>query len=215
MANNRVIKMHYELKDAKSGEILESNLNSDPIAFLSGKDQIIQKLEDEILNLQAGESKTVLISPSDGVGEYREDAVQILPKEQFAGIDLVVGMELFGQAEDGATTRVSVKAIGEQDVTIDFNHPFAGKELEFNVKIVENREATADEILTGQPEGAHSCGCGHNHHEGHECCGGHGHDHAEDHECCGGHGHADGHECCGGHDHGKDHECCGGHHHEH
>ena len=215
MANNRVIKMHYELKDGKSGEILESNLNSDPIAFLSGKDQIIQKLEDEILNLQAGESKTVLISPSDGVGEYREDAVQILPKEQFAGIDLVVGMELFGQAEDGATTRVSVKAIGEQDVTIDFNHPFAGKELEFNIKIVENREATADEILTGQPEGAHSCGCGHNHHEGHECCGGHGHDHAEDHECCGGHGHADGHECCGDHDHGKDHECCGGHHHEH
>ena len=215
MANNRVIKMHYELKDGKTGEILESNLNSDPIAFLSGKDQIIQKLEDEILNLQAGESKTVCISPSDGVGEYKEDAVQILPKEQFAGIDLVVGMELFGQAEDGATTRVSVKAIGEQDVTIDFNHPFAGKELEFNVKIVENREATADEILTGQPEGAHSCGCGHNHHEGHECCGGHGHDHAEDHECCGGHGHVDGHECCGGHDHGKDHECCDGHHHEH
>ena len=129
MANNRVIKMHYELKDGKTGEILESNLNSDPIAFLSGKDQIIQKLEDEILNLQAGESKTVLISPSDGVGEYKQDAVQILPKEQFAGIDLVVGMELFGQAEDGATTRVSVKAIGEQDVTIDFNHPFAGKEL--------------------------------------------------------------------------------------
>lgn len=215
MANNRVIKMHYELKDGKTGEILESNLNSDPIAFLSGKDQIIQKLEDEILNLQAGESKTVLISPSDGVGEYKEDAVQILPKEQFAGIDLVVGMELFGQAEDGATTRVSVKAIGEQDVTIDFNHPFAGKELEFNIKIVENREATADEILSGQPEGAHSCGCGHNHQEGHECCGGHGHDHAEDHECCGGHGHVDGHECCGGHDHGKDHECCGGHHHEH
>ena len=201
MANNRVIKMHYELKDGKTGKILESNLNSDPIAFLSGKDQIIQKLEDEILNLQAGESKTVRISPSDGVGEYREDAVQILPKEQFAGIDLVVGMELFGQAEDGATTRVSVKAIGEQDVTIDFNHPFAGKELEFNVKIVENREATADEILTGQPEGAHSCACGHNHHEDHECCGGHGHDHAEDHECCGGHGHADGHECCGGHHH--------------
>lgn len=204
MANNRVIKMHYELKDGKTGEILESNLNSDPIAFLSGKDQIIQKLEDEILNLQAGESKTVRISPSDGVGEYREDAVQILPKEQFAGIDLAVGMELFGQAEDGATTRVSVKAIGEQDVTIDFNHPYAGKELEFNIKIVENREATADEILTGQPESAHSCGCGHDHHhEGHECCGGHGHDHARD------------HECFGGHDHGKDHECCDGHHHEH
>ena len=212
----QVIAMFYELKDAKTGEILESNMQvGQEISFLTGRGHIIEKLEEEVAKLEKGETKVIVIPAAQACGEYDSSAVQMLPKEQFAGIDLVVGMELFGQAEDGATTRVSVKAIGEQDVTIDFNHPFAGKELEFNVKIVENREATADEILTGQPEGAHSCGCGHNHHEGHECCGGHGHDHAEDHECCGGHGHADGHECCAGHDHGKDHECCGGHHHEH
>ena len=208
MAQNRVIKMYYELKDANSGEILESNFNANPIAFITGKEQIIQKLEDEVLQMSEGESKIVRISPSDGVGEYNENAIQILPKEEFAGIDLVVGMELFGQAEDGATTRVIVKAIGEEDVTIDFNHPFAGKELEFNVKVVENREPSEDELMTGVPEGEHTCGCGgHGHHHGedHECCGGHGHHHHGDHECCGGHGH---------HHHG-DHECCGGHGHHH
>ncbi len=203
MANNRVIKMHYELKDGKTGEILESNLNSDPIAFLSGKDQIIQKLEDEILNLQAGESKTVLISPSDGVGEYKQDAVQILPKEQFAGIDLAVGMELFGQGEHGESVRVIVKSIGDDDVTVDFNHPYAGKDLEFKVQIFDKRDATEDEIATGMVGGAHTCGCGghdHDHHHGEGgCCGGHGHhDHKED-GCCGGHGHHHDDGGCGCH----------------
>ena len=202
MAQNRVIKMYYELKDAKNGEILESNFNANPIAFLSGKNQILQKLEDEVLNLGEGESKIIKILPQDGVGEYDENAVQTLPKEQFAGIDLQIGMELFGEGEDGSVARVIVKEITDESVSVDFNHPYAGKELEFNVKIVENREATEDEILMGAPEGEHSC-----------CCGGGGHDEGG---CCGGGHHHDDHECCGGHSHGghgEDGGCCGKHNH--
>ncbi len=205
MAQNRVIKMYYELKDAKNGEILESNFNANPIAFLSGKNQILQKLEDEVLNLGEGESKIIKILPQDGVGEYDENAVQTLPKEQFAGIDLQIGMELFGEGEDGSVARVIVKEITDETVIVDFNHPYAGKELEFNVKIVENREATEDEILMGAPEGEHSCCCGGGGHDEGGCCGGHGHHHHDDdHECCGGHGH-------GGH--GEDGGCCGKHNH--
>ncbi|MBR4141073.1 MAG: peptidylprolyl isomerase [Campylobacter sp.] len=199
MAQNRVIKMYYELKDAKNGEILESNFNANPIAFLSGKNQILQKLEDEVLNLGEGESKIIKILPQDGVGEYDENAVQTLPKEQFAGIDLQIGMELFGEGEDGSVARVIVKEITDESVSVDFNHPYAGKELEFNIKIVENREATEDEILMGTPEGEHSC-----------CCGGGGHDEGG---CCGGGHHHDDHECCGGHGHGEDGGCCGKHNH--
>ena len=201
MAQNRVIKMYYELKDAKNGEILESNFNANPIAFLSGKNQILQKLEDEVLNLGEGESKIIKILPQDGVGEYDENAVQTLPKEQFAGIDLQIGMELFGEGEDGSVARVIVKEITDESVSVDFNHPYAGKELEFNVKILENREATEDEILMGAPEGEHSCCFGGGHDEG-GCCGGHGHHHhGEDHECCGGHGHSEDGGCCGKHNH--------------
>lgn len=198
MAQNRVIKMYYELKDAKNGEILESNFNANPIAFLSGKNQILQKLEDEVVNLGEGESKIIKILPQDGIGEYDENAVQTLPKEQFAGIDLQIGMELFGEGEDGSVARVIVKEITDESVSVDFNHPYAGKELEFNVKIVENREATEDEILMGAPEGEHSCCCSGGHDEGGCCGGGHHHD---DHECCGGHGHGEDGGCCGKHNH--------------
>lgn len=184
MANNRVISMFYELKDANSGEFLESNFKADQISFLTGKDQILSKLEDEIINLAEGAEKIVRISAKEGVGEYDESAVQVLPKEQFAGIDLKEGMELFGESEDGQTVRVSVKSIGEDDVTIDYNHPFAGRDLEFRVKIMENREATADEIAMGVPEGVHTCKCGEHYHEDHECCHAH---HHESGECCGKH----------------------------
>lgn len=183
---HRVISMFYELKDANTGEILESNLEGKDISFVTGKQQILQKLEDEINNLKAGENKIVKISAKEGVGEYDSSAIQSIAKEQFAGIDLVEGMELLGESEDGQTTRVIVKAIGDEEVMVDFNHPYAGKDLEFNVKIIENREATEDEIAMGIPAGAKTCGCANHGHNNHECCGEHSH---ENHECCGGHGH--------------------------
>ncbi|EAH5200966.1 peptidylprolyl isomerase, partial [Campylobacter upsaliensis] len=103
-------------------------------------------------------------------------AVQTLPKEQFAGIDLKVGMELFGEGEDGQTVRVSVKEINDNEVTIDYNHPYAGRDLLFSLNIVDAREASEDEILTGIIAGSGGCcGSGHGHHHhggGGGCCGG-------------------------------------------
>ena len=204
---SKVIKMFYELKDAKTGELLESNIDGQEIAFVSGKNQVLGSLEAGVINLKSGESTIISIPAAQGVGEYDEAALQVLPKEQFAGIELNEGMELFGEGEDGSSVRVIVKAIGENEVTVDFNHPYAGRDLEFNVKITENRDADADEELTGVVAMPHVCGCGgHGHHHEHGgggCCGGHGHneDH-EDGECCGGHGHGkDGGGCCGKHNH--------------
>lgn len=204
---SKVIKMFYELKDAKTGELLESNIDGQEIAFVSGKNQVLESLEAGVINLKSGESAIIFIPAAQGVGEYDEAALQVLPKEQFAGIELNEGMELFGEGEDGSSVRVIVKAIGENEVTVDFNHPYAGKDLEFNVKVTENRDADADEELTGVVAMPHVCGCGghghHHEHGGEGCCGGHGHhkDH-EDGECCGGHGHdKDGGGCCGKHNH--------------
>ena len=101
-------------------------------------------------------------------------------------------MELFGQNEDGSSVRVIVKEIKDDEVTVDFNHPYAGRDLLFNVEILEVRDATEDEKATGMVAGAHTCGCG-----GHD----HGHGHEHEHECCGGHGHGEGGCGCGGHGH--------------
>ncbi|EAL2292174.1 peptidylprolyl isomerase [Campylobacter jejuni] len=182
---NSVVSMFYELKDANTNEVLESNLYSQPISFILGKGQILESLEEEVMKLDCPSNADVVIKKEKGLGEYDENAVQTLPKEQFAGIDLKVGMELFGEGENGETVRVTVKEIGENDVTIDYNHPYAGRDLLFSLNIVDARAASEDEILTGIIAGSHSCGCG----------SGHGHDHHHGH----GHGHGGG-GCCGGGD---------------
>ncbi|OUT10164.1 peptidylprolyl isomerase [Campylobacter concisus] len=195
MSKDQVITMFYELKDANTGEILESNMQEGgQISFITGHGHIIEKLEEEVSKLKSGERATISVKAAEGCGEYNNEAIQSLPKEQFAGIDLHEGMELFGQNEDGSSVRVIVKEIKDNEVTVDFNHPYAGKDLLFNVEVLEVRDATEDEKATGMVAGAHTCGCGgHDHEHEHECCGGHGHGH--------GHGHEDGGCGCGGHGH--------------
>ncbi|WP_234402273.1 FKBP-type peptidyl-prolyl cis-trans isomerase [Campylobacter concisus] len=193
VSKDQVITMFYELKDANTGEILESNMQEGgQISFITGHGHIIEKLEEEVSKLKSGERATISVKAAEGCGEYNNEAIQSLPKEQFAGIDLHEGMELFGQNEDGSSVRVIVKEIKDDEVTVDFNHPYAGKDLLFNVEVLEVRDATEDEKATGMVAGAHTCGCGGHEHE-HECCGGHGHGH--------GHGHEDGGCGCGGHGH--------------
>ncbi|WP_223154201.1 FKBP-type peptidyl-prolyl cis-trans isomerase [Campylobacter concisus] len=195
VSKDQVITMFYELKDANTGEILESNMQEGgQISFITGHGHIIEKLEEEVSKLKSGERATISVKAAEGCGEYNNEAIQSLPKEQFAGIDLHEGMELFGQNEDGSSVRVIVKEIKDDEVTVDFNHPYAGKDLLFNVEVLEVRDATEDEKATGMVAGAHTCGCGgHDHEHEHECCGGHGHGH--------GHGHEDGGCGCGGHGH--------------
>ena len=186
---SKVIKMLYELKDANTGELLESNFESGEIGFVTGKNQVLEALEEGVKNLKAGETAEIKIAAADALGEYDENAIQILPKEQFAGVEIVEGGILFGEGEDGQTVQVVVKKITDTDVTIDYNHPYSGKDFLFNVKVTENRDADADEELTGVVVMPHacSCGCGHEHAHEHECCGGHGHGHDEDSCGCGCH----------------------------
>ncbi|MBZ7963980.1 FKBP-type peptidyl-prolyl cis-trans isomerase [Campylobacter sp. 2457A] len=175
---NNVVSMFYELKDANTQEVLESNLYAQPISFIVGKGQILESLEEEIMKLDCPSNSDVLIKKEKGLGEYDANAIQTLPKEQFAGIDLKIGMELFGEGENGETVRVSVKEINENDVVVDYNHPYAGRDLLFSLNIVDVRPASEDEILTGIIAGSHSCGCGGGHHDhdhhhgGGGCCGG-------------------------------------------
>lgn len=160
--SNKVIGIEYTLKDAKTGEQLDTNVGQAPLEFISGKGQIIQGLEEKLVNMSANEEADVLVEPKDGYGEYNEEAVQTLPKEQFAGIELQEGMSLYGQGEHGETVQVVVKSFNDSEVTIDYNHPMAGRTLMFSVAILSLREATEEEIQTGVVGGfaAMGGGCG-------------------------------------------------------
>ncbi len=160
---SKVIGIEYNLKDANTGEQLDSNVGGAPLEFISGKGQIIPGLESKLLEMGANESADVMVQPAEAYGEFSEEAVQVLPKEQFAGIELAEGMVLYGTGEQGETVQVTVKSFTDTEVTIDYNHPMAGKTLMFSVTILSLRDATEEEVQTGVVGGMAAMGGG--------CCG--------------------------------------------
>ena len=163
---NQIVSLEYEVKDGD--KVVDSNVGGTPLVFMFGKGQIIPGLENGISNMSIGEKAEVLVKAADAYGEYNAEAKQEVPKDQFAGIDLEVGMSLYGQGEDGGTVQVVVQEIGAENVIIDFNHPLAGKDLSFSVAINNIREASSEEAMTGIPaenqhDHDHDCGggCGH------------------------------------------------------
>jgi len=160
---NQIVSIEYEVKDGDT--VVDSNVGGAPLIFMFGKGQIIQGLENGIVNMPVGEKGDILVQPADAYGEINEEATQEVPKDQFAGIDLAIGMTLYGQGEDGATTQVIVKEIAEETVLIDFNHPLAGKALMFTVTVNSVRDASAEEAASGvpaenKPAEGESCGTG-------------------------------------------------------
>ncbi len=173
---SKVIGIEYSLKDANSGEQLDSNVGGAPLEFISGRGQIIPGLESKLIDMAENEQADVMVQPAEAYGEYNEEAMQTLPKEQFAGIELTEGMTLYGTGEQGETVQVTVKSFSDSDVTIDYNHPMAGKTLMFSVTVLSLRDATEEEIQTGVVGGMAAMGGG--------CCGGGGHDHGSEGGCC-------------------------------
>ncbi len=162
---NSVVGIEYQVKEAGTDTVIDSNKGSAPLEFITGKGQIIPGLESALVGMSEGESKTVTVKAADAYGEHNPEAQQTIPIEQFEGIDLQKGMTLYGQGEGGQTVQVTVVDFNDKEVTIDFNHPLAGKDLEFEVTVTSERPATDEEAATGQVGGAHcedgSCGCGH------------------------------------------------------
>jgi FKBP-type peptidyl-prolyl cis-trans isomerase SlyD len=129
----KVIAIEYSLKDNSTQEQLDTNVGQEPLEFISGTGQIISGLEKELINMKVGDKKDIVVNPADGYGEIEEEAIQTLPAEQFTDVPLEVGMALYGTSEEGDTVQVVVKSFDDKEVTIDYNHPMAGKTLMFSV----------------------------------------------------------------------------------
>ncbi len=162
---NSVVGIEYEVKEAGTTEVVDSNKGTNqPLEFITGKGHIIPGLEKALEGMASGESGDIMVSAVDAYGEYSEDAIQVLPIEQFEGVELKEGLTLYGQGDQGQTVQVTVKSFDDKEVSVDFNHPLAGKDLMFSVTVLSVRGATDDEISSGQIGG-------HSHDDG-GCCGG-------------------------------------------
>ena len=148
VADDLVVSLAYTL--AVDGEVLDQADDKDALEFLQGHHNIISGLESELAGMKVGEKKTVKVSPADGYGVRDEEAVDDIPLDEFPeGVKPEVGMELEVKDEEGNEMTGVVLAINADTAKMDFNHPLAGKELNFDVKIVALRPATGEELAHG------------------------------------------------------------------
>ena len=147
--NNNVVSIHYHLTD-DSGNQLDSSAERGPLKYIQGTKNIIPGLEKALAGKSVGEKLKVSVQPEDGYGVIDHDKIQELPLSSFAGVDKIEpGMQFHGEDSNGNVQNIIVMDVTDDKVTIDANHPLAGKVLHFDVTVEEIREATAEEISHG------------------------------------------------------------------
>lgn len=146
--NNKVVRVHYTGTLPDTGEVFDSSEGREPLTFLVGHRQMIPGFERELMGKELGEKVEFTLSPEDAYGEHNPDAIQQVPLEMFGGIKPEIGMTLMSDMGPFRVTEV-----GDELITVDFNHALAGKSLTFNVEVVELRDATEEEISHGHAHG--------------------------------------------------------------
>ncbi|MEH6568057.1 MAG: peptidylprolyl isomerase [Halioglobus sp.] len=152
IASNSVASFHYTLSDAEGAE-LESSRGAQPTVYLHGSNGIIKGLEIALTDKAAGDQVQVTLTPEEAYGPRREDRIQRVPMKHliFKG-KLRAGMAVQLNTSEGRQP-VTVTKAGRHSADIDTNHPLAGKTLQFDIEIVDVREATADELSHGHAHG--------------------------------------------------------------
>jgi FKBP-type peptidyl-prolyl cis-trans isomerase SlyD len=151
IAKDSVVRFHYTVSEVGQ-ESLESSKDREPLAILYGHGNIIPGLETAMLDREAGANFGVDVAAADAYGEKRDGLSQRVPKKHFGAQKLEPGMQVVLQTNFGPRA-VTIQKVGMSVVDVDLNHPMAGKDLHFDVEIVEVREATAEELEHGHVHG--------------------------------------------------------------
>ncbi len=131
------VKIHYTGK-FKDGETFDSSLSREPLEFELGKGMIIPGLEDAVEGMEVGEKKNVSITADQAYGQRDENLIVDVPKDKLPeGLEPEKGMPLRVKSQEGRDMQVVVAEVGDDSIKIDANSPLAGKDLEFELEIVE------------------------------------------------------------------------------
>lgn len=143
-----VVSLDYTL--TVDGQVVDSTEGDEPLQFLQGHQNIIPGLERELTGMRIGQSKTVTVPAAEAYGEIDPDNIVDVPRTEFpAEIPLETGIELEVKNADGEVLTATIAQVSADSVQLDFNHPLAGKELTFNVTVVDLRAPTEEEMAHG------------------------------------------------------------------
>jgi FKBP-type peptidyl-prolyl cis-trans isomerase SlpA len=133
---DKQVTLHFALK-LENGDVVDSTFDKQPATFKVGDGNLLPGFEQAIYGLKAGDKRSLSISPEQGFGQGNPQNVQVMPRSQFQDMELSEGLlVIFNDAANAELPGV-VKAFDDSQVTIDFNHPLAGKVLSFDVEIIE------------------------------------------------------------------------------
>ena len=154
---DKVATIHFTIKDDK-GIIQDSTEGQPPYSFICSSGQMFQKVEEALASIKPGDKKTLKLAPADAYGDYDKDFIKVTDPSHFPdGAELKEGMTFLTMVEEQETP-VTIKKIEENAITIDFNHPLAGRTLDMELELIEVRNATKEELEHGH---VHGEGCSH------------------------------------------------------
>ncbi len=159
ISKDKVVVLHYTLTD-NAGQVLDSSQGKDPLAYIHGSGGIIPGLEKALENKTAGDAVQVTVPPAEAYGEKDESLIQAVPRKLFGdAAKLRAGMQFQANTQAGPRL-MTIIAFQADEVVVDANHQLAGVTLNFDVKILDVRDATAEELEHGHVHGPG----GHHHH---------------------------------------------------
>jgi peptidylprolyl isomerase len=130
------VKVHYN-GTLEDGTVFDSTSGKEPIEFTLGEGEVIPGFEQAVEGMSEGGKRSIALSPEEAFGPYNDELVMEVPRSQLPDhIEPQVGMALQARAQDGSVTRVEVTNVGEDTVTLDGNHPLAGKPVSFDIELV-------------------------------------------------------------------------------
>lgn len=139
--NDRV-KVHYK-GSLRDGTVFDSSLDREPFVFVIGEGSVIPGFEKSIIGMCAGDTKTIALPPEEGYGLRKEELCAVVARSRIPStINLRQGMKLEVQSSSGTSAQAVVLEVTDSDVTLDLNHPLAGKELLFELELLEILQST-------------------------------------------------------------------------
>jgi FKBP-type peptidyl-prolyl cis-trans isomerase 2 len=132
------VRVHY-LGKLRDGSVFDASFDRDPLQFTIGEGQVIPGFEEAVVGMNPGQSKMTELPVEKGFGPYRDDLVVVVARDKFARWDAepTEGERVPIPQPDGTPVEVTVAEVTDSEVTVDFNHPLAGEDLSFEIKLVD------------------------------------------------------------------------------
>ena len=141
------VRVHYTCR-LDDGTVAYSSADADPIEFTLGRGDTIKGLEEAVSGMKVGDSKTISIPPDKAYGQRREEWALNVPRNKMPeGFIPIVGLRFELQRENGESSAATITYISESTVTLDFNHPLAGKELICDISLLEIVDSAGQDLI--------------------------------------------------------------------